>query len=554
MAETPRQARGDRFVSPILVFILFVFLAAPAFADPLAVPALQLPLSSGNLSTAGRIYVREFRFEGNHVFTSAELAGVVASYTGREISGEELEDARRAVTMLYINHGYVNSGAVLPEQPAAGGVITMRITEGVLTGMSISGNRWLHKSYIKGKLARWATAPLNMDRLKEGLQLLRQDPNVSQVNAELKPGALPGQSYLDVHVQDPNPFRFAIQVDNDRPPSVGADEILLLAGDRNLTGHSDPLDVTYGVAEGGNHGWKFSDFDNESASYMLPVTAYDTTLRLYGSKDDFSIVEKPFSALDVFSESYRVGATLRQPLYQTPNDEFAMSATFERRYSKAFLGNAAFDFSGTGSTNGITEISALRIGQEWTDRNQDHVLALRSTFSVGLDEFGISHSDPKRNGEFFAWLGQGQYVQRLFNTPNQLVLRSDVQLSPDPLLSLEQFTLGGPDSVRGYRVNQLVADQGADASVELRLPVMFNHRGEAVLQFAPFCDFGGAWNTFNHTPDPTTIWSAGAGLLFTPNRHVNAQLYWGYAFKNIKTPNNDLQDLGLTFKVTVDAF
>jgi hemolysin activation/secretion protein len=321
-----------------------------------------------------------------------------------------------------------------------------------------------------------------------------------------------------------------------------------------LTGHSDPLDVTYGIAEGGNEGWRFSDFNNESASYMFPVTVYDTTLRLYGSKNDFSIIEKPFEAINVFSESYRAGATLRQPLYQTPNDEFAMSVTFERRYSKAFVGGAAFDFSGTGTTNGITEISALRIAQEWTDRNQDHVLALRSTFSVGLDAFGISDADPKRNGEFFAWLGQGQYVQRLFNTPNQLVLRSDVQLSPDPLLSLEQFTLGGPDSVRGYRVNQVVADQGADVSGELRLPVLFNHRGEAMLQFAPFCDFGGAWNTLDHTPDPTAIWSAGCGLLFTPNHHVNAQLYWGYAFKNIRTPDNDLQDLGLTFKVTVDAF
>jgi hemolysin activation/secretion protein len=520
--------------------------------QPLAAPALQLPLSSGNLSAAERIYVKEFHFEGNTVFTDAELARVVASYTGREISGEELEEARRAVTMYYIDRGYINSGAVLPEQSIDSGVITLRITEGVLTGMRISGNRWLRDSYIEGRLKRWAGAPLNMNRLKEGLQLLRQDANVSQVNAELKPGTTPGESYLDVRVQDPEPFRAAIQVDNDRPPSVGADEILLLAADRNLTGHSDPLDVTYGIAEGGNFGWKFSDFNNESASYQVPLTVYDTTLRVFGSKSDFGIIELPTNAPAVTSDYYSLGATLRQPFYQTPNDEFAMSVTFERRYSKSVIGGEAFPQPG--ASNGVNQISALRVAQEWTDRDQDHVLALRSTFSVGLKAFGVTEEDPKRNAEFFAWLGQGQYVQRLFNSPNQLVLRTDFQVSPDPLLSLEQFTLGGPNSVRGYRVNQVVTDDGADVSAEFRLPVLFNHRGEAVLQFAPFFDVGGGWNSAGTSPEPTTIWSAGCGLLFTPNRHVNAQLYWGYAFKNIKTPDNDLQDLGLTFKVTIDAF
>ena len=80
-----------------------------------------------------------------------------------------------------------------------------------------------------------------MNELKEGLQLLRQNPNVRQVNAELKPGAAPGEGVLDVRVADQQPFRVGLQADNHRPPSVGAEEISLLASDLNLTGHSDAL-------------------------------------------------------------------------------------------------------------------------------------------------------------------------------------------------------------------------------------------------------------------------------------------------------------------------
>jgi hemolysin activation/secretion protein len=519
----------------------------------LAAPPLQLPVEPAKLSSAPRLYVREFRFEGNTVFLSRELARVTAGYVGREISSLELEDARRAVTEYYVSRGYIDSGAVLPDQNPQDGVVIIRIIEGTLSAMKITGNKWLRESYIRDRLQKWSGPPLNMNDLKEGLQLLRQNPNIAQVNAELRPDVGPGASILDIHIKDENPFRLGLQADNDRPPSVGAEEILLVAGDANLTGHSDPLDVSYGIAEGGNHGFKFSDFNDASASYLVPLTVYDTTLRIYGSKNDYTVIEEPFNPLDIMSESYRAGVMLRQPLYETSSRELAVAVAFEREYSKTFLLGVPFDVT-AGSVNGVTEISALRIIQEWIDRSQKHVLALRSTFSVGLDAFGVTDNGTDRNARFFTWVGQAQYVQRLFNTPNQLVLRVNGQVTPRPLLALEQFTLGGAESVRGYLVDQIVRDDGVFSSVELRVPVVFNRLGEPIVQFAPFFDFGGAWNVGASTPQPTTISSAGVGVLISPNKHLNAQLYWGYAFRKIANPNDDLQDVGINFKVSYEAF
>ncbi|MGO9611192.1 MAG: ShlB/FhaC/HecB family hemolysin secretion/activation protein [Verrucomicrobiia bacterium] len=530
-----------------------VLLALPMEGQELAAPPLQLPVEPAKHLSVPRLYVREFRFEGNKVFSSQQLAKVTAGYVGREISSLELEDARRAVTEYYVSRGYIDSGAVLPDQNPQDGVVIIRITEGTLSAMRITGNKWLRESYIRDSLQRWSGPPLNMNDLKEGLQLLRQNPNIAQVNAELRPDADPGTSILDIHVQDENPFRLGLQVDNDRPPSVGAGEILLVAGDASLTGHSDPLDVSYGIAEGGYHGFKFSDFNDVSASYLIPLTIYDTTLRIYGSKNDYTVIEEPFNPLDITSESYRVGVTLRQPLYETSSRELALAVTFEREHSETFLLGIPYDIT-PGSVNGITDITALRIVQEWIDRSQKQVLALRSTFSVGLDAFGVTDDGSDRNAHFFTWLGQAQYVRRLFNTPNQLVLRVNGQVTPRPLLALEQFTLGGADSVRGYLVDQIVRDDGVFSSVELRVPVVFNGLGAPIVQFAPFFDFGGAWNVGASTPPPTTISSAGVGVLFSPNEHLNAQLYWGYAFRKFANANDDLQDLGITFKVSYEAF
>jgi hemolysin activation/secretion protein len=544
-------ARCSRIWWPLVCCL--VLLELPVGGQDLATPPLQLPIESADHSPMPRLYVREFRFEGNKVFSSQELARVTAGYVGHEINSLELEDARRAVTEYYVSHGYIDSGAVLPNQDPQDGVVIIRIIEGSLSAMKITGNKWLRESYIRDRLQRWSGPPLNMNDLKEGLQLLRQNPNVAQVNAELRPGEAPGAGILDLHVKDENPFRLGLQVDNNRPPSVGAEEILLVAGDASLTGHSDPLDVSYGIAEGGDHGFKFSDFNDASASYMAPLTIYDTTLRVYGSKNDYTVIEEPFNPLDITSESYRAGATLRQPLYETSSRELAVAVTFERESSKSFLLGIPFDVT-PGSVNGMNDITALRIAQEWIDRSQKQVLALRSTFSVGLDALGVTDDGTDRNARFFTWVGQSQYVRRLFNTPNQIILRVNGQVTPRPLLSLEQFTLGGADSVRGYTENQIVRDDGIFSSAELRVPVLFNRLGEPIVQFAPFFDFGGAWNVGSSTPPPATISSAGIGVLITPNSQLNAQLYWGYAFRKFSNPDDDVQDLGITFKVSYQAF
>ena len=242
-------------------------------------PPTALPDKTNKLGNLPRLFVRGYRFEGNKAFPDAELAKVTEPFTNREINSEELEQARRAATLHYVNHGYVNSGAVIPDQDPLDGIIIIRIVEGVLSGTELHGNKWLRDGYINGRLQRWSTQPLNLNELQEGLQLLRQNSNVQQVNAELKPGNAPGQSLLDLRVEDQQPFRLGLQIDNQRPPSVGAEEISLLASDLNLTGHSDPLELRYGIANSGAHGLEFSGADNLEGSYLLPFTRFDTTVR-----------------------------------------------------------------------------------------------------------------------------------------------------------------------------------------------------------------------------------------------------------------------------------
>jgi hemolysin activation/secretion protein len=197
------------------------------------------------------------------------------------------------------------------------------------------------------------------------------------------------------------------------------------------------------------------------------------------------------------------------------------------------------------------------------DRRPNQVLAARSIFSVGLDALGAT-TNPRDlpDGQFFAWLGQFQWVRRLWDTENQLLVRADLQLAEDPVLPLEKLGVGGATTVRGYRENLLVRDNGFIGSVEFRfpvfrlpLPLISEGPQDGRVQLATFYDFGWSDNTDAPTPDPNTISSLGIGLRWDPHRQIHEELYWGIALREVdEQGEEDLQDSGIHFALDIRLF
>src|SRR5262249_40023668 len=84
-----------------------------AAAQQPVLPPPAVPPQAPVVSAPVKIVVRSFRFKGNTVFSSNELARVLEPYRFRELSSADLEQARRLLTQKYINAGYVNTGAKL---------------------------------------------------------------------------------------------------------------------------------------------------------------------------------------------------------------------------------------------------------------------------------------------------------------------------------------------------------------------------------------------------------------------------------------------------------
>jgi hemolysin activation/secretion protein len=229
------------------------------------------------------------------------------------------------------------------------------------------------------------------------------------------------------------------------------------------------------------------------------------------------------------------------------------------------LGGDAFPFS-EGSENGRSELSVLRSGVAWTRRMSSSALTIRSIVSFGLDALGstIQHGsafsvpstggvvyvpgDPP-DGVFFDWVGQLRYFYRFEATGIEVDLRGDVQLSDRPLMTLEQFVVGGPGSVRGYRTNALAGDGGFSSGLEVRLPLVSTATGRNIVSLLPFADVGRIWNHDRATPGKRTLSSLGAGVEWAPHSALTFRVDAAGALRDV-SPKNDLQDYGVTFRVT----
>jgi hemolysin activation/secretion protein len=502
------------------------------------------PVDNDNVPGGDETFtVSGFNIIGSSVFSEAELAAVTAPYIDRPLTFAELLDLRSAITQLYIDKGYITSGAIVPPQTFQdGGMVEIRVIEGRLEEIQVNGTRRLQPGYISSRIAVGTAAPLNVDRLLERLQLLQLNPLIETITADLQADIQPGTNILVITVVEAESFDAIYRFDNNRSPGVGTARHQFWLIEGNLLGLGDRLSLDYSLTEGS---------DALDVDYTLPISPYNSTLRLTVNFGSNEVIEDPFDVLEIASDSDSYQLTLRQPILQTPRQEvvWGLSASHQRSQTALGIGDIGpFPLSPGADEEGRTRVSALRFFQEWTQRNSEQVIALRSQFSLGLDVLDATINESGPDSRFFTWQGQGQWVRSL-GPDSIFLLRGGAQLSTDSLLTLEQFALGGQFTVRGYRQDQLLTDNGVLASAELRFPILREPNNNLLLQISPFVDFGYGWNHDGETPAPNLLAGIGTGLLLDIDNRLTARFDWGIPLTSVESDRANFQENGLYFSV-----
>ncbi len=532
---SPVEPDRDRFLQPAPLPAP----VAPAEQAPVITPPspAPVPIPTGTplpSDESVQIAVERIEVVGSTVFDAEDFAPIVQPAAGQSLTLEGLRTIADQITQLYLNEGYLTSRAVLVDQVVTAGVIQIRVIEGSLEAIEIQGAEQTNPNYVCRRVALGATTPLNQANLEDQLRLLRLDPLFDNVEASLRAGTGLGQSILTVRVTESNPFSGNVSVDNFSPPSVGSERLGLVLSYRNLTGWGDQVTAQhYRSTTGGSRIYDLS--------YRIPLNPLNGTLQLRASPTDYEITDPEFAGQDISGNADEYEVSFRQPLRRSPREEFALSLGLTTRDGDAFFNDFQIDDSTT---------TVIGLGQDWVLRDVNGAWALRSQFNIGTSLLSAD-TGAEPDGLFVSWLGQAQRVQVL-SSDHLLILQADLQLTPDPLPGSEQFVIGGGQSLRGFRQNARLGDNGFRISVEDRIALGRNESGIPIFQAAPFADLGAVWNDGDNpaaTPDDSFLAGIGLGLLWDPSPDLTLRFDFALPLVDISDRGENAQDRAFYFSI-----
>jgi hemolysin activation/secretion protein len=404
--------------------------AAPAAAAPEAGPTLV---------------VSRFEFSGNTVFGTDVLAPLVSDYVGKPVTLGQLYQAADRIAEFYTRHGYSLASVAVPAQKVENGVVRLQVIEGRVGQIGFEGNRryrndllgWFMTKTKSGEVYR--AAPL-----QEDLQTLNALPGLA-ARAILKPGAEYGTSDVTIKTAE-DPIAGNLILDNYGRKDIGE---YRLAGSVTL---NNPLTIADQLQLLGVH----STTNRLNYGYL----DYNAPLARNGLRAQASFGYARFKVAPPFS----VGG-------KNENAQFSLIQPFWRRPDSSLLGSAGViytkaDADLSGLPISATQIALLNLGttytRRWSDSGVTQVIgSLHSDFSKATAS--------ARNAERVRLELNAQHLQPL-PAELQLLAQFDGVYSPDPLPDTEQFSIGGPTTVRGYPPAEVRGDRGVFGSLALRRP------------------------------------------------------------------------------------
>lgn len=484
------------------------------------------------------IPIKRIKVTGSSVFSSQELSQIIQSLEGKNIKISELKKLAKTITNKYLELGYITSRAIVPQQEIREGIVEIKIIEGSIANIQIEGNNRLRESYIKDRLELGTETPVRVDNLEGQLQLLRSNQTINNIEANIQPAEGEGASSLVVKVDEASPWLYGAELNNYGTVATGAEKLGLSLGYQNLTGNSDTLSFGFTQALGANS-------QSYNASYSLPLNAKDGTLQLRTNINRNEIVSEDFEDLNLEGDSELYEVSFRQPLTRTLQKELALSVGFSFQESRDFFNGVRL--------NQTNRTSVIKFGQDYTKRDVKGVWAFRSQFSLGFDGSEEDEDVLLAGGElpddvFVSWLGQTQRLQRL-GANNLLIMQADVQLTPNRLSPSEQFVIGGVQSVRGYRQNARLGENGLRLSVEDRITLIKNKADQPLFQIAPFADLGIVGGDSTEDTDNNFLAGIGLGLISEPIKGLSLRLDYAPPLIDLDDKGSNIQEDGLYFRL-----
>jgi hemolysin activation/secretion protein len=460
--------------------------------------------------------------EGNTVYTAQQLMLLYKENIGKTISVAELFNIAQKITYYYRNNGYVISRAILPPQNIKNGVVHIKIIEGFIGNVDVSGHpkgaKYLVNAYgneIKKH------PPLQINRMEKYLLLANEIPG-ARVRGVLSPSkTTTGATDLTL-VTEMQTITGYISYDNYGTRYVGPQQWTGNLGFNSLIASGDATQFTYVKTPKGR------ELNYADLNYTLPIGGTRGIRWQFGGTRTHThplFVLRP-SQIDGLTKNYYT--TMNFPIIRTRGQTLTLRSGFN------YLDSQVTIFREPLYTD---HLRSLDLGgtYDFVDRWYGANL-ISADFRQGLPVAGYTSKTDPATAQTSRPGGRGRYskitlqMSRLQSIKGPFFLYGafNGQWAFNPLLASEQFTFGGPQLGRGYDAAEIIGDKGAAGSLELRGDFAIHKFLLRNIQFYVFYDIGAIWNKEVNATSLAKVTAAttGIGTRFFFTKYVSGNLMW----------------------------
>ena len=466
--------------------------------------SLAVPAQDGRdrAASQGPFTLGAVNVDGSTVFSQAQLSRYFEAYLATEVDRGKLAQMADAITARYRQAGYLLSYATVPAQNVEAGMVRLAVVEGRISGVEVQGAGAAAAAIeaIASPLARGG--PLKMGELERTIGLIRDFPGVTVADMALvKSDAQAGLYTLKIRIV-PDRIRAFSYADNRGTGSIGRSRLYNSFAISSVLARGDEYRVDLFAMPGGDSRYLYGQ-----VSAALPVGRNGLRFQLSASRgDQYLRGDEHFAGL-----SDNVSAQLSYP--------------FLRSRALTLVGKASLtDWRSIGKQLGTRQLRdrlrVARLGVDFANEGKirfqgEAVLSRGLGFGAMTRTGDLLASRPDASGKFTK---ASVAVQAAGAISGRTTLRAIAigQYSNRPLLSAEEFSLGGNRVGRAYRFNAETGDRGGGVGLEIGYRLGKARSDRASTELFAFGDAGIAVDMKSALGPKRThsVGSAGVGTRF----------------------------------------
>ncbi len=460
----------------------------------------------------------------------------------RGLTVGELQQIANVITEYYHRRGYFLARAVIPAQEVTDGIVHIRVLEGRLHKIVTVGNKRYSSALLARPFKSMIGDLVTVKQSENALLTLAQYPGLSAFGV-FRPGDYVGTTDMVINVQQERPYDASVRADNEGTAFTGRRRLIGTFDWNNPTGDADLLRVT-----------ALKTFSPENSifgdiRYEHPFYNPENTIAVDVSRNSFNVTGSGITPGTIGGISKIATLSLQRAFLRSREQNIIGTIDLSRKQADTqFLGNVIgrdnlavlgfqLNYDSINPYLGIITTSSIRL-----ERGLPGVLGVPSDSAIENKQVSPPPSRFGGNGQpalpSFTRLTVHYQLFKSLPYNQSMLFRLDGQYSPDMLTSLEQFVIGGPDSVRAVPTSQFLTDKGVFGSLSysVRAPGFADKAAFGgftwgqVLRFSIFSD--AAVGILNNPVNPNTkriaVEGNGIGLEFTWPGRFTVNLQWAH--------------------------